>query len=420
MTVRRGAWRFLKVAVLLAAALAVLLAALAISGDPAVPPAQAPSAAGLAAGRDALEQLEAVREAGRGTIRLDADALEGLAAIARRATGLERLRLELQTDRVVAAGSHDLPIGLWINFAVSAVADGPGPPRVRISVGRLTIPRWATPPALKAARRILRFRGADVPPLDEIVRTLAITRSGLAANVRLPADADVAGALAQFRPAQVDSALLLRAWCRLAEQQREDPESSLTVQVQRAFAGRNPGTPATNRAAMVALAMLAVDARVGELAGLTRSRAAECTAPGRSIRLAGREDLAKHWALSAALAAALGFDAARAAGQYKEMADSRSGGSGFSFVDLAADRAGLRAAQTAFDPRTAAPAAALLAAASEHDLLPPELMSLPEGLSDAQYAARFGSQADPRHRAVVRSIDAALDRRWGPVENPAR
>jgi uncharacterized protein YfiM (DUF2279 family) len=413
--------RFLRNTALLAVALAALLAALAVSGEPAVPPRRAPSAAEMAAGQDALRQLESVRETGRGTIRLDAAALNGLAAIASRAAGVERFRFDLRPDRVVAAGSQELVLGLWANFTVSALADGPGPPQMTVAVGRLTIPRWATPLGLKAARRILRFRGADVPPLDEMVRTLAITRGGLSADVRLPPGADVASALAQLRPTGVDADLVLRSWCRLAEAQRRDPETSLAEQVRRSFSSPDDaGTPAANKAAMIALAMLTVDVRVGELAGLSRSRAAACAGRARPIRLAGREDLAKHWALSAALAAALGFDAAQAAGQYKELADSGSGGSGFSFVDLAADRAGLRAAREAFQPRTAASTARILAAATEEDLLPPELMSLPEDLSDARFAERYGSQQDERFRAAVRSIDVALDRIWGRLAGRRR
>jgi hypothetical protein len=404
-------WRALRIVALVLGALTLVLAALAISREPSVPVRGRPTAAEIRAGEDVLRQLDAIQAAGAGTISLDSAGSSGLAAIASRATGQERLRLDLHPDRVVAAGSHDLPLGLWLNFAVTALADGTGPPQLRISVGRLTLPSWATPLALGAARRILRFRGTDVPPLDEIVRTLAIGRDGLSARLRLPPGADVAGAMAQLRPSNVEADEVLRHWCRLARRQLSDPEPSLAGQVRRTFEGI-AATPAAHRAAFVALAMLAVDPRVGELAGLTRARAAECAGPAASIRLAGREDLAKHWALSGALAAALGFEAAQAAGIYKELADSGSGGSGFSFVDLAADRSGLRAARLALAPRTAANAARRLAAATEEDLLPADLRSLPEGLSDAQFAARFGTPADPRYRAMVRTIDGSIERRW--------
>src|SRR5574343_2046502 len=60
-----------------------------------------------------------------------------------------------------------------------------------------------------------------------------------------------------------------------------------------------------------------------------------------NITLAGRHDLAQHFAVSATLAAWAGEPIADAIGLYKELADARHG-SGFSFADLAADRAGTR------------------------------------------------------------------------------
>ena len=54
--------------------------------------------------------------------------------------------------------------------------------------------------------------------------------------------------------------------------------------------------------------------------------------------LAGRQDLAKHFAISAAISAHSGAPLADAIGLYKELEDAR-GGSGFSFDDLAAEPA---------------------------------------------------------------------------------
>ena len=58
----------------------------------------------------------------------------------------------------------------------------------------------------------------------------------------------------------------------------------------------------------------------------------------------GRRDLAQHFFLSGYLAAVVGSAAAESAGIAKELADARSG-SGFSYVDLAADLAGIAFAE---------------------------------------------------------------------------
>ena len=63
--------------------------------------------------------------------------------------------------------------------------------------------------------------------------------------------------------------------------------------------------------------------------------------------------------------------------------------------------------------RIATMAAALrLSTATEEDLLPAGLLRLPEGLSEGQFAARFGSSSDPRYRALVRRIDGAIEQGW--------
>src|SRR5439155_12630756 len=55
----------------------------------------------------------------------------------------------------------------------------------------------------------------------------------------------------------------------------------------------------------------------------------------------GRRDLAQHFVVSCALVAVVGESLAEAAGLFKEQQDARPGGSGFSFVDLNADLAGV-------------------------------------------------------------------------------
>jgi hypothetical protein len=61
----------------------------------------------------------------------------------------------------------------------------------------------------------------------------------------------------------------------------------------------------------------------------------------RKVTLNGRTDSPQHFTISAALAAHAGSPLSDAIGLYKEVDDSRRG-SGFSFNDLAADRAGTR------------------------------------------------------------------------------
>jgi hypothetical protein len=124
--------------------------------------------------------------------------------------------------------------------------------------------------------------------------------------------------------------------------------------------------------------------------------------------LLGREDLAKHWAVSAALTATFGEDASIAVGTWKEISDSGQGGSGFSLVDLAADRAGIFAARRASDDSLALAQQQKLANAREADILPISAIAEREGMSEAEFKARYASTDSAAYAETVRRIDATL------------
>ncbi|MCM8612142.1 hypothetical protein [Accumulibacter sp.] len=123
------------------------------------------------------------------------------------------------------------------------------------------------------------------------------------------------------------------------------------------------------------------------------------------LSLHGRHDSAQHFVVSAALAAWAGESAADAIGLDKEMRDARSG-SGFSFADLAADRAGSRFGElvAANSPRLQA---ALQRPLSDSDLAP-SLAGLPEGLSAAEFERRFAAPESADYRQVKSEIERRL------------
>jgi hypothetical protein len=118
----------------------------------------------------------------------------------------------------------------------------------------------------------------------------------------------------------------------------------------------------------------------------------------------GRHDLLQHFVLSAYLTAAVGADAADAIGIAKEMADSH-GGSGFSFADLAADRAGRQFAQQVLDKQL--PLRSLPQTFSTETFLP-QLDGLREGLSAADFKTAYGADDDPRLLKVIEGIDQRI------------
>ncbi|MDD2761132.1 MAG: hypothetical protein PHH11_12665 [Methylomonas sp.] len=124
----------------------------------------------------------------------------------------------------------------------------------------------------------------------------------------------------------------------------------------------------------------------------------------RVVTLKGREDLCKHYLISAMLAAYAGTPLADAVGLYKEIEDAR-GGSGFSFNDIAADRAGRLLGELA----TVGDAQALalqefLVSATENDLMP-KVDDLPEFIPEQDFQRRFGGSNGENYRRLLAEID---------------
>lgn len=124
----------------------------------------------------------------------------------------------------------------------------------------------------------------------------------------------------------------------------------------------------------------------------------------RGVLLQNRTDFSKHYLVSALLAADAGSPLANAVGLYKEIQDSR-GGSGFSFNDLAADRAGTQLGERAIAGEQSATALQnLLASATETDLMP-ETADLPEFLSEAEFNRRYGGLAGNAYQKMMQEIE---------------
>lgn len=127
------------------------------------------------------------------------------------------------------------------------------------------------------------------------------------------------------------------------------------------------------------------------------------------VTLRGRKDWAQHFMLAAALAATGGDGLADQLGLLKEV-DDADGGSGFSFTDLAAGRAGTRFGQLAVHAGAGAQSVQKAAARGLHesDVLP-VIADLPEFMTAHEFAARYGGIGTPAYEKVVADIEQRLD-----------
>lgn len=291
--------------------------------------------------------------------------------------------------------------GGYLNLDLRLV-QAQGPPRIaRLQVGGLPLP-----PAV-AGRLAERGLGA----LAEADLVQGVELSADQARITYGWRPDALAAAGRGMLDRADRHRLLAAQIRLADILAEVPGRGaiplaqlLSRLLATAPTGPEQDPAADNRAAILALAIYVAGEAPPSSSDGSRP------IPVRSVQLRGRADLAKHYIASAVIATEGGSALSDLIGFAKELRDS-DGGSGFSFADLAADRAGIRFAELA----TGAAEDALFVqgmarAGLDEGALMPAIEGLPEGLSQREFQRDFGSHNSDAYRQIVAHIDGRIDR----------
>jgi hypothetical protein len=319
--------------------------------------------------------------------------------------GAGRVVLEEQSARVqLSVQWRGSPFGQWLNVEAQ-VRQTPGWPVLeRLQVGRVPVP--------SGLARWLLVQGIAHYGVTEQVQTVV----GMVQRITLQPNEVVLDYV--WRPDGLRTVMMppadqqrLRAYVeRLAPLVRKGhepvPLASLLPPLfdlargrADAAGGSDEAAAQENRSALIALALYAT----GQSPSRFVQEARQWTKPlPRPVLLRGREDFAMHFLVSAVLAAEGGGRLADAIGLYKEISDSR-GGSGFSFNDIAADRAGTRFGQIAVrDPRRLQ--AGLSKGVTDDDFMP-GVADLPEFLSEAEFKATYGEIGAPAYERMQAEIE---------------
>lgn len=174
--------------------------------------------------------------------------------------------------------------------------------------------------------------------------------------------------------------------------------------LERSRAGEPPGPE--NRALVFSLTLYVMNWSEKILTG-DPGEAALPKAARQTLTLVGRSDLTQHFLISAAIAAGSNSGLSSIVGVFKEMEDSR-GGTGFSFADLAADRAGIAFAKLAVADSDQARALQISMARirRESEFMPP-IDHLPEGIMELEFKHTY-HDLNSREYALV---EAEITRR---------
>lgn len=404
--------RWIVVAVVVVLFAGALVVALALEGAPLVARTTAPEPDQIGRVRDLLRNQRASRgpEGALSTVALRAEDVDLLLAYAARHVGLHGARLGPGDGRARIEGSLRVrlgPLDRWLN-ATAWLEQGSGLPEVRgLTVGHLPVPDTLTALAMRMATRWLESdpdRRATLEALQTVLFTpqhvvvVYAWRKDLPQRLRgaLGSPADVQ----RLRPYQERLAAVVRAATGFQLSLATLLQPLCATALERGAAGREAEE---FRALTVVLAAYTAGYR---LERAIPDAAAWARVPPRLVTLAGRDDLAKHLAISMAIAANADTALADAVALFKELDDARHG-SGFSFDDLAADRAGTRIGERGTGEHDRAMLVRCAAGLQEADVLP-AVADLPHSLPEAEFLRRFGGVGAPAYQRVVDDIEARV------------
>lgn len=322
----------------------------------------------------------------------------------------------------VAAQVPGVPQLGWINFDAKAAPSQDGLKITSLRLGRMSLPAGPTVTAVTGALNLATPDNLGSLLLASI--TALDTRNGVAVLTLDAGGAGDASLLSQVktqlrgaagRPT-TDEVTAHYAAMTAAAKAGTLPQSGSSApwiafaMARVADAGHVSAEEAQidTRAALIALAahcgnLRAIEALVGQLQNDPRFR------PCRETSLRGRKDLRRHFTLSAGLQAITGSAMSFGMGEVKELLDTGStGGSGFSFDDIAADRAGIRYGETfnAATPQEIGPLAARIS--GEADIMPP-IKGLPSELSERAFLDQYGGVGSPAYDMQIAEIDGRID-----------
>ena len=319
------------------------------------------------------------------------------------------MAVTVQERQVLVRASMPLPhspFGGYLNVT-AVIGESVGLPRLtHVTVGRLPIPDGLTERLVRLAwSRVPRADGAQLAA--DMIRSVSMRDGRLRVEYEWRDDApDRMRALA----VSSDDAERLRAYHERIVRTMASLQPSRRSLVDllgpvMQFAGERSAdgdAVAENRSAIIAITFYVLGVRMDAIVPDARDWP---RARRRTLLLRGRDDLPKHFLVSAVLAATAGSPLSYVVGVYKEVDDSL-GGSGFSFSDIAADRAG-----TAFGQLAISSAARLQTRVSteltEGDVMP-EITGLDDNLPEAEFNRRFGGVGAPAYTRVLEDIDRRI------------
>jgi hypothetical protein len=395
----------------------LVLIALTIETKPLVPPSQDPAHESLTRARQLLSTTVQFPQADspERLIVLTGSDLTSAANFAFLQKKLEGYaNCTIQKKRLKLAATVRLPVNsipLFLNLRI--IADDSEPQAVikQLKLGKLAMPRVVVKWLLRSFLSFTPlFRYSQIG--DQLIKKIRIVDGQLQVAINWNRDAlsQAKGLITDL----TDKEKLLIYNDKLAEiinQSQLKRFIRLGPLIQHLFAlaksrSENNGDPiAENRALILVLSSYVNGKNIEQWLPLNRQPAIP---PRREVLLNRRADTAQHFMASAALAMSGHSTLAKMIGLAKEMNDTHSG-SGFSFIDLAADHAGTLFGKTAVHSEDKARKVQnLLSQSADESLYMPNITDLPENLSPVDFARRFKDIQSLEFNALKQKIEERI------------
>jgi len=330
--------------------------------------------------------------------------------------------VKLQKNVLNAQFSYKLPnnpFGDYLNVSTALVPESNRLVVRKLKIGVLSIPGWLVNFVVGIANRFLgKYEPyQNVIELADSVKDIQVSDQGVAVVYQWQPDVikklRAQGQDFLMPPDERERLRIYNEKLAVVSQSMNRRTVSLSLFLQPMFqfahqrvqAGANP--EAENRALILNLAAYSVGRNINRFIETDDSKS--YPQPRRlTLTLLGRDDLAKHFLVSAAITVSAGSALANFAGVFKEVSDSQ-GGSGFSFADLAADRAGVKFAEIASGSSQQAKLfqQRMRGFLRETDYMP-RIDNLPEGIQELQFKRTYNDLDGEAYRMVENEIERRI------------
>ena len=311
------------------------------------------------------------------------------------------------------------PFGNYLNIASIVYPTSRNIAIGKLKIGALTFPGWLLNPVARLGHRFLQRyeQYQDFIEVVQSIQDITIAENSMQLTYQWKPDAikQLSSRGRSFLLTE-DEKKRLRAYheCLVViSHQVTSGDASLTEFIvpmfqfarKRSDSGQNPSDE--NRALLLTLSAYSVGRNLTRVLGEQQKNMSQ-QPRSVSLTLLGRNDLAKHFLVSAALTVSGGSGFANLLGIFKEMDDAQ-GGSGFSFADLAADQAGVKLAGIAMSSsQQARLLQQRMSGVTKETEYMPRVDHLPEGIMELEFKRIYRDLDSKTYQMAEKEIERRI------------